>query len=435
MRVDRRDLQGNVLRGYRFDTAGYLFLSVADAAAGRSLLAGLVDEVTTDEPWPGRTRPPTALNVAVTAAGLAALGVAERTVGRFPRAFRQGMAARATLLGDVGASAPERWEPELRGGDAHLLVSVHADTPEAVDERVRDLRGRVEGAPGLGMVYDQRAALLPFGREHFGFSDGFAQPTVEPGGTERPLAVGEFVHGYEDEDGLLPSEPGGPIARNGTFMVWRKLHQDVALFRSFTREAGRLFPGGEEEAAAKIVGRWRDGSPLVLAPDRPRPEREGDRVWLNRFTYADDPHGHRCPLGAHIRRANPRDALGWGDKLSARHRLLRRGMPYGEPLPPDAPGDDGHERGLVFVCLQASIERQFEVVQAQWCNDGNPFGLGADRDFLVGDPTFGSNKMTVQGRPPRFLSPQPLFTVTRGGEYLFAPGVAALRAIAAGLPE
>ncbi|MGH2901861.1 MAG: Dyp-type peroxidase, partial [Solirubrobacteraceae bacterium] len=151
----------------------------------------------------------------------------------------------------------------------------------------------------------------------------------------------------------------------------------------------------------------------------------------NAFGYRDDRDGRRCPLGAHIRRANPRDALGHAGKLTMRHRMIRRGMPYGPPLPDGETSDDGADRGLVFVSFQASIFRQFEGVQTPWINDGNSFGLGGDKDFLLGDPA-GSGKMTIQGERPFFLSPAGPFVVTRGGEYLFVPGISGLRAIVDG---
>lgn len=209
------------------------------------------------------------------------------------------------------------------------------------------------------------------------------------------------------------------------------MHQDVALFRSFLREAGKNFPGGEERLAAKIVGRWPDGTPLTLSPDRPDPAIANDQQKVNDFRFADDPDGLVCPLGAHVRRTYPRDALGWGGMMSLRHRLIRRGMPYGPALPLDAP-DDGVERGLIFVCFQANLARQFEVMQGQWINDGNAFGLGHDRDFLLGD-NFGSGKMTIHGNPPYLITPQPSFVTIKGGEYLFKPGLDALRALANGI--
>jgi hypothetical protein len=182
--------------------------------------------------------------------------------------------------------------------------------------------------------------------------------------------------------------------------------------------------------AAKLVGRWQDGTPLIASPHRPDEALAGDPARVNDFRYGDDPNGLACPIGAHIRRANPRDTDGFfGGKLSDRHRVIRRGRPYGPRLPEGALEDDGVERGLVFVCFQSDIWRQFETIQALWVDDGDPFGLGADKDFLIGEP--GDNghvgKMTIPGRPPFIVRPQPRFVTLRGGEYLIRPSISALR--------
>jgi hypothetical protein len=213
----------------------------------------------------------------------------------------------------------------------------------------------------------------------------------------------------------------------------------VALFRRVLRDGAARFVSGDEELlAAKVVGRWRNGTPLVRSPQRPDPSFSATAPGSNLFRYLDvDVDGRRCPLGAHIRRSNPRDALGWpgldnAGLLSFRHRIIRRGVPYGPPLAADVREDDGVDRGLVFVCFNASISRQFESVQLQWLNDGNGFHLGHDSDFLLGSP-LGTGKMTVQGDPPFMLGPQGPFVTTRGGEYLFMPGLAALRALAGGI--
>ncbi|HTN25153.1 MAG TPA: hypothetical protein VL120_14270 [Solirubrobacteraceae bacterium] len=254
----------------------------------------------------------------------------------------------------------------------------------------------------------------------------------------RSLAPGEFILGYPDEDTMtdaarrLPPAPADPLGANGTYMVWRKLHQDVALFRRALRAAAaRWGDGDERRLAAKIVGRWQDGTPLSKCPDGPDPAFDAAAPGANDFRYGDDLGGRRCPVGAHIRRSNPRDALGHEGTLSMRHRMIRRGMPYGPPLPEGVTEDDGTARGLIFVSFQASIARQFEGVQGPWLADGNIFGLGHDRDYLLGDAS-GGGKMTIQGRRPFFLAPQQPFVTTRGGEYLFVPGIAALRAIADG---
>jgi Dyp-type peroxidase family len=443
-RLDLEDIQGNIVRGYGFPHARYTSIRIEDPDSGRAFLGEIEDPVTTAEEWVAG-KPPWCLNVAISFEGLRRLGVPETVLWTFPTEFREGMLARAEQLGDVGPSGPEHWDPGLDDRACHILVTVHGRSAARCEEEVGWVHERVTSAGGgLEIVHEQPAAMLEDDREHFGFSDGMAQPSIEgsgvpdhpgngvplPDGTWRPLKAGEFLLGYEDEDGILPEAPPHPLGHNSTYVVVRKLHQDVALWRRFIAEAGASFPGGPELLAAKIVGRWPDGTPLVLAPERPDPAIANDPDRVNDFRYADDPEGLRCPLGAHVRRTYPRDALGWGGVMSIRHRMVRRGLPYGPPLPPGSE-DDGEDRGLMFVSFQASIERQFEVVQEQWCNDGNAFRLGADRDFLLGDPN-GEGKMTVQGSPPHFIAPQQPFVTIRGGGYLLAPGMEALRALAAG---
>ncbi|MGZ8634725.1 MAG: Dyp-type peroxidase, partial [Solirubrobacteraceae bacterium] len=444
--LDLADLQGDIVRAYgnAYAHTAYLFFHIDDADAGRAWLRRLLARVTTAEPWT-EGKPEATLNIAVTAAGVKALGVPDAVIATFSREFRSGMAARAATLGDAGPSNPERWEPELHDGALHVLATVNALDADALRRELGRLRDDAAATGGVAVAYEQATELLPGSREHFGYADGFAQPSLagvedaidrrvgggvpEKDGAWRPLAPGEFILGYEDEDTRvdpnhgLPSAPADPYGRSGTYMVWRKLHQDVALFRQVLREAAELYGAGDhEKLAAKVVGRWPNGTPLVVSPDAPIADFEPKTdARANAFRYADeDPRGLRCPLGAHIRRSNPRDALGFDGLLSFRHRIIRRGMPYGPPLASEAGADDHVDRGLIFVCFNASISRQFEGIQAQWLNDGNVFHLAHDSDFLLGDP-HGTGKMTVEGDPPFFLGPQGPFVTTRGGAYLFVP--------------
>ena len=435
--MDRDDIQGNILNGYTLEHAGYLFARVKDAAAGRRWLRELLPGLTTASR--DGDKPASTLNVALTCGGLRALDIDGAALDDLPLDFVEGMAARADEIGDIGPNAPERWESGLGSGAAHVLVTLYAGTAGERDERLGDLGRRVRTHPGLEVVFTQCADGWTDAREHFGFRDGSSQPVVEgnPGaaksdgvqrrlGRWRPLRLGEFVLGHVDEDGVVAGAEA-PLLHNGTFMVWRKLSQDVALFRRWLAELAGDDPDEQKAVAAKVLGRWPEGKSLIDSPDVPAAQT--DRV--NTFTYSRDPRGLICPLGAHARRANPRDALGWRTERTKRHRIIRRGMPYGKRLSEATCDDDGQPRGLIFVCLNASISRQFELVQRHWLLDGDAFGLGTDKDLLLA-PEDPLGKMTVPGRPPRFLAPQRQLVTMRGGEYLFVPGRTALRQLAAG---
>lgn len=444
--LELEDIQGNVLRGYGMPCAAHLFVRIEDAERGRRVLRSLAERVTMENPggWPGAVKPDWTLNLAVTARGLLALGLPEAVLETFPGEFLQEMEDRAArFLGDTGVSAPEHWDEGLRGA-AHALVMIHAAGVAERSRAIADVEQRIaESQAAITIVHRDLTEVLEGAREHFGFTDGFSQPALAGGPIRmrpgegvphgrsgwRPIRAGEFVLGYEDEDGGLPSAPAAPFGLNGTFMVYRKLEQDVAGYRKLIRQRAAALGLDEETLEAKIVGRWRDGSPLVLSPLRPDPQIGSDPDRTSAFMYGKDPQGFACPLGAHVRRANPRDALEGGIERSRRHRIIRRGMTYGPPYA--GATDDEHSRGLIFICFNASIHRQFEVIQ-NWLLDGNPFGADDDSDFLLGRNNGDFGKMTIQGDRPVFLSPQLPLVRTRGCEYLFLPGGRALAALLEG---
>ncbi len=258
---------------------------------------------------------------------------------------------------------------------------------------------------------------------------------TKEGGWEA-LATGEFLLGYADEAGEIPVAPiPHLLARNGTFMVYRKLHQNVATFRQYLDTKGALYAGGKEKLASKFVGRWRDGTPIELSPDHADAAIVKDGNQNTNFTYGDDATGARCPIGAHIRRVNPRDAFGFNGQLINRRRIMRRGLTYGEYVPEGEAVSDSAEHGIVFMALNASISRQFEFVQQQWIEYGNDSHQGNDKDLILGNHE-GKGRFVVQGtadpaNPPFICGSLPNFVELRGGDYFFMPSLTALQMIAA----
>ena len=413
----------------------YVMLRITDRADGRELVRRL-HRIATASHESDMTQG-TTLTVGFSYRGLEALGVPQSSLDSFAPEFREGMAERATLLGDVGESGPENWESPLGTGDVHVAVAALSPDParlEAVAEKARLAHAEL---PGLEVVWRQDCYQLATGRTSFGFKDGIGQPAVEGSGRtstnprQRPLKAGEIILGYPDETGELPPMPTPEVlGRNGTYVVFRKLHTKVAAYRRYLRERAT---SREEEnlLGAKMVGRWQSGAPLVLAPDGDDPELGADPRRNNDFAFADDPRGFKCPVGAHARRANPRDALDQDGSVDVRlHRMIRRGTSYGPMLPEGTLEDDGADRGIIFVFAGAHLKRQFEFVKTQWLNDGIFIGAPLEKDPLVG-PNDGSSGFTIPKRPiRRKLQDLPPFVVTRGGEYFFAPGLNAMRWLA-----
>jgi len=426
---------------------------------------------------------PVPINLAFTFPGLKALQLSEPTLASFPEAFKQGMAARAERLGDIGPSAPENWEGVLGLDCVHGYFTggylVEGDDLPVSEDFRRKLRDDVcafndntgwgetlrtiltalclplgveiqhieLGEDPYNVDKDGRVVRAPYRMEHFGFRDGISQPFVDmsladplPGGgtpsrnrTWTPVAHGEIYLSEPDEDGNTHDLPVHPLLRDGsTFLVFRKLEQDVATFRAFLASQRPHDREAQDKLAAQFLGRWPNGTPLVVAPHAPQDLGSDPDGLLNDFRYAaDDPKGSRCPLGAHIRRTNPRDIGGTNDVR--RHRILRRGMAYGGSLLPMDSSGDGHKRGLLFIAANSRLDLQFEVIQADWINRGEILGqAGLNRCPLTGanlgkpaDSFLESGAVTpVTGLPP--------FVITRGGDYFFAPGVKAMREIARG---
>jgi Dyp-type peroxidase family len=428
------DIQSGVLRPRPTPyVATYIGFRIDDRKAGRELMrraAGVV----TSAANPTSPMADTWVSVALTYGGFKALGVPQEALDSFSWEFRQGMAARAKDLGDTGESAPENWEKPLGTGDVHvILVAVSPDEGrlEAVLERARKSYREMTG---IEAIWRQNCHALPTETEPFGFRDGISHPAIEGSGVpgsnprEQPFKAGEFVLGYPDEMGGVQKIVPEVLGRNGTYIVFRKLHQRVAEFRRYLK-ANSNGPEDEELMAAKMMGRWRSGAPLALCPFHDDPELGADPRRNNDFLFReDDPDGFKTPCGSHIRRTNPRDAKIAG--MARIHRMIRRGTAYGPPLPEGVLEDDGADRGLMFAFVGAHLGRQFEFVQSEWINDGIFIGAGKDKDPVTGTND-DAGEFSVPRKPLRKrFKGLPKFVVTRGGEYCFMPGLSALRWLA-----
>jgi Dyp-type peroxidase family len=498
VKLDLDDIQGLIARGYRgLPYARFTIVTAQDPAAAHALLSWLLPRVTPA----GRFDGDSALHVAYTPAGLRRLGLPGSVLDGFSPQFRGGMTDpnRSRFLGDAGESDPRCWawggpqEPPMDG-----LILLYARSPEVLGARQAELARQLDAA-GIRQVTVLDTRELG-NNEPFGFHDGISQPVIQglpktkgaaragtPGG--RVVPAGEFVLGYpnaygqltdrpllpaaDDPRRLLPRDPAGSgaadLGRNGCYLVLRQLEQDVEGFWRFAGQATQRPDGSEDPdartaLAAKMVGRWPSGAPLAVTPDRDNPRLGND----NDFGYyRTDPLGLACPLGAHIRRMNPRDSLdpqpGTDASLTVNdgHRLLRRGRSYGAGtgaqaaagpaaaennnhaerlVRADAPRSGGGREargreeqsgggtGVHFICLAASLIRQFEFLQHTWLNNPTFHGLYDDNDPLIGSRHPRGATFTVPARPVRRrYRDLPQFVRTRGGAYFFLPGISALR--------
>ncbi|HET6276269.1 MAG TPA: Dyp-type peroxidase [Candidatus Cybelea sp.] len=427
------DIQSGVLRPRPTPfEAAYIILRIDDANAGRELMTRLSNVVASAAHNESPARD-TWVSASLSYAGLEALGVAPASLESFPTPYKRGMAARAKILGDTGESSPEQWEKPLGSSDVHVVVTAIAPDRAHLDAALARAREAYERFAGVTAIWRQDCHVLPGEREPFGFKDGMSHPAIEGSGIagtnpyEVPLKAGEFVLGYPGEMSASPPIPQpDALGRNGSYIVFRKLHQRVALFRSYLKANARD-AGDEELVAAKMMGRWRSGAPLALAPTADDPSLGEDARRNNAFLFKDDDAlGYTTPLGSHVRRVNPRDAHIAG--VTRIHRMIRRGTAYGPPLPEGELSDDGIDRGLMFAFVGADIARQFEFVQSQWINDSAFFGGPAtERDAITGSGD-GRGTYGIPNRPlRRQLRDVPRFVVTRGGEYCFLPSLSALR--------
>ncbi|HKX42353.1 MAG TPA: cytochrome P450 [Burkholderiaceae bacterium] len=443
--IDLCDVQANVLLRYRAPRAHHVFVRFPDdARAARAAVQGLLEATPHVTSTEEARKAGYCLNLGFTHKGLEALGLSGGTLGDFPQAFREGPRERAERLGDVGDGAPENWriggyraDPAGSHGpdDPHAMLSLYAPRDD-IEKLLAGLR-EVLKASGVTLVGEQPAASLGAGKVHFGYRDGLSQPRIagiaDPERTDQQPALppGDFLLGDEYTNsrggryiGRLPSR----LVRNATYVALRLIRQQVGAFETLLDDVAVRHDIDPELVAAKLMGRWRDGSPLIDYPEAPGGGAPLTAAQLDGFDYigthghADDNAGLRCPMGSHTRRLNPRGGMAVGVPWGK--RVLRRGMPYGTAA------DD--ECGLVGLFLCADLESQFEFLQRVWANkDLSAPGLRGTRDPIIGSrtgdtpfrfrPTDKAEEVTISVPP---------LTRTVGSLYLLMPGMASLRWIA-----
>ncbi|MCW3099973.1 MAG: hypothetical protein JWL77_5591 [Chthonomonadaceae bacterium] len=436
-------------------------------------------------------------NIAFTSSGLKALGVPDFEINQFPDAFRQGMAARANRIGDVDRNAPTHWVGPFGAPErpVHAVLIVDSDIASDLDPSIAgttlaQYKKSIDDTVGaVKIVYSQVGATRVDqpGHEQFGFKDGVSQPGIR--GVDLPddplndpnqghpgqdlLHPGEFVLGYPTQIGTPdpladgPNPLPGPISMNGprwskdgSFAVFRRLKQDVKGFRDNVDKLAHTLDWHKDLAGASLVGRYASGCPLErlksqqgsfkpaqIDPGITDPGAAADDSVNNFFEYGDDADGKIVPRSAHIRKAYPRDQVGTlasGTDTESRtqtHRLLRRGIPYGNSLGAPSGGGPDEDRGLLFLCYQKDIEAQFEFVQTRWVNDPNfpcPEAAKNKDGTSTGDcpgdgQPDGEDPIMAQTTAGGFVIPgKPLrtsithFVTTTGGDYFFAPSIEAL---------
>jgi cytochrome P450/deferrochelatase/peroxidase EfeB len=477
VKVDRADVQANVLRGVDPALAHHMGLRFTDVPAAHRLLEALLPggegplQISSDDPWRDKNSPPPYwLCVGFTFRGLLALGISDTDRAEFElahKAFVRGPdhrdAARAN--GDVGDSQPAFWE--LGGGHpVDMVLSLYADDRKELAERRDQLRALCSEHRMEHVTEDRDWASAEVLRDdqgrhrvHFGYVDGLAQPRLAiddapplPAADDmQPLAgVGEFLLGekYPNVFGGRSSLGGlsAALARNGTFAALRVMEQHVAAFERLLDQAAKDNEVKRDWVAAKLMGRWFDGTPVSLSPDEPpKPGATVDNAFdylpSNRNPHThDDSAGLRCPVGAHARRMNPRSARVAGRPNS--RRMLRRGMPYGARFDPDHP--DGKRRGLIGLFLCADLDRQFEFVLRQWAqgdlatsglkDQQDPF-IGAQQALPGGPLQPGLFRIPRPSPLPEIEIQLPRLVKTVGSAYLFMPGLGGLRHLAERRPK
>ncbi len=473
--IELTDVQGFLVNEYHsMQYSRYVMLQVVDSSAAKKFISSIAGSITNA----AVAAEGHCLNLAFTSFGLKALGLKQENLDTFVREFREGMVTphRQRLLGDFESSDPGLWRWGAPGNDeVHLLLMIFGTDKTATENKYDELK-TLFSAAGCKEVFKIDGQILPGNKEHFGFRDGISQPFIKGSGFSGKdsdnLNAGEFLMGYKSEYNVYPDTPflsvpqGNPdllhddvagsgckdLGRNGSYLVIRQLQQDVKGYWTFLNERtknedGTINVKDSTKLAAKMMGRWPSGAPIVRWPDEDPVEKYPDQdpakfIDDNDFYYNDtDRHGMKCPFGAHIRRTNPRDSFEENTYkesilLSNRHRIIRRARLYGAPFVGSAINNDpGEEVGMLFACFNADISRQFEFIQYTWANYPKFKQLVNDPDPFIGvkeQPDPGTDQVfTIPHQPVnKYITGMQRFVTVKGGGYFFFPSVTTIRYLA-----
>lgn len=508
--LELHDIQGIIRRGYgKMESAHFVLLEIEDAAAAKRWLGQLVDEGKIRDAIEPPAETDTCVNVAFTQTGFNKLGLDKQIYGeeKFSIEFEYGMTTkhRSKILGDVLESAPDKWEwgaydedkKEAISPPVHVLLLLYALNESELKTLWEEYEKGFK-ANGLSLIKREDTHLLPGRKEHFGFRDGIGQPGIaglldkaknesertklqtilDQGGSDGNIvAAGEFILGYKNAYKKMPTSPivkaasdqgshlteyskdSKDFGRNGSYLVYRKMKQNVFEFWDYidsqTKDTnGKSSPEQQDWLAAKMVGRWRSGAPLTLAPNKDPndPKLSNEDVF---GYYENDRYGEKCPVASHVRRANPRDSKAPEEQApqaelinANKHRIIRRARAYGttdgelKSLEPQAilAWDDANkkkERGLQFICFNANLGRQFEFVIHTWVNNPKFEELYSEADPLLGtnEPKFVDRDIFGKFVAPREKMRQRVsdlqrFVEVRAGAYFFMPSLNAIKYLA-----
>jgi deferrochelatase/peroxidase EfeB len=478
--LDLADIQGFILRGYRMPIVRHFLLMVGIPAEARRLLGRVVSgdesdapQITTAEDWrvgfepgPGdnpadvpHRKPDYCLNIGITWPGLIALEIKDRVPTLSFKsfgAFVAGAAERAKLVGDTGESGPQHWVGGFGAGSDHVLVTLHALSAEAMTSYSGRLSAlfseggafrEIWRADGMALMETKDGQSVPTTKVHFGYTDGISMTTIRGGPERYPPDHQERCESWlfvlrDDAENYFVPEPR-ELGLNGSFAVFKMIETDVVGFENFLQSHKATID--PELLAAKMCGRWRNGVPLALSPETDSPPGGISLEQLNNFEYVNadgsgDPKGLRCPVGAHIRRINPRGqpVTGQGQPGGSNntHRLIRRGMPYGPAYDPKQP-HDGIERGLLGYFINSSIENQYEFVLGHWVNDSEFAGAvrlpRKSKDPMIGTQDPAESIFVIPqagGAAPIKVTELSSFVTTKAAAYCFLPSVTAIKLIA-----